>query len=382
MKTSFIETRKRSHFLAIDIGTETIKALIFQKTGVKRSGGYSWRYFDRFGVFDSRDFEKDILKKAILKTIDEACGQVQNKENLPVILGLPANILKSRVVFQSFKRSNPKKILAKQELKEIYQTVFEKTKQKAFQDSYCQSGILFEEMEFLHQDILEIKIDGYEVPDFLGYNGENLDFSILTTFLPRYHFQNFTKIFKDLDLKISRINHLSQNLIKAFKRDGIYLDVGGEITQIFLIKNGKLKMVDEFEIGGMNFSQTLWQTLGLTEERARILKERYSKKLLSEDVRKRMQEILIKIAEEWFRNLKSKLIISKSLLPSAIYIFGGASLLPEIEETLNQGDWGDLLFAGGLKTQFIYPKQLKITNIASAINSPKDINLLLLRYAL
>lgn len=375
MKIGFLGSKKEEeHFLALDIGTEAVKALIFcRQNGKITILGASSQYYDQFGVFNGRDFEKEVFKKAVAKAAEDARGGVRLKILPAVFLGLPADIFKGRVVFQSSKRKNPKEIIDEKEKEEICQGVLKTAEKKISQDFSQISGILPQELEFLSLEILEVKIDGYEVPDLQGYQGENLEFRILATFAPKYYLQNFREILKDLDFGVLEIIHEVQNLIKVFKENNaIFLDIGGEVTQIFLMKDGKLEIIHEFGLGGRVFSQALSRTLGLSEEEARNFKERYVRMQFSEETRKRIKEIFSDAAKEWFGKFKSRLKTHKGLLPSTIFLFGGGSELPEIAEILEEGGW---------EVKFILPKQLNVDDKTHILNNPKYINAFLLCYA-
>lgn len=398
MKTSslWITRKKEQFFLALDIGTETVKALIYKRENEKVIiSGASLGYFDEFSVFDSKDFEVDVIKKAIFKTIEEVQQQankfptflprVRDKRPEFVLIGLPANILKGRVTFQSFTRERPTEIINKKEEEKIFEDVFIKSKKEISQKFAEKSGILPEDLHFSSLKVLEIKIDGYQVSALQGYEGKNLDFRILAVFLPKYYLENFGKIIDNLNLRVLKIVHQAEKLIDIPDNkslDAIFLDIGGEITQIFLIRAGKLELIDEFEIGGKNFSQALSQSLGLNRGSARVLKEEYSREFLSAETKKRIREIFSRSLEDWFLNLKSKLSEKKVLTPPTIFLFGGGSLLPEIQEILEEGDWKDLPLTIRPKVKFIYPKDLKnIEDATKSLNSPQYIPPLLISYA-
>ena len=418
---------KAEIFLGLDIGTEAVKAIIFSFSGKKDKKitilGNSFSYFDSYGIFNSKDFEADVIKKTISKTIEETKSKVNQKPSeakpsesedegkpergklhrLPseakpseaadetksqrppnlTLLGLPADILKGRIVFQSFKRENSQSmIIDKKEKEVIYQKILSKTQNEISQIFAGESGILPKDIHFINLKILEIKIDGYAVPAIQGYDGKNLDFRILAIFLPKYYLESIKKIIQGLIPGGLEILNLAEVLPYFFRNrvaDGIFLDVGGNLTQIFLVNNGKLNKVDEFQIGGETFSQTLSQSLGLEISEARALKENYSKGELSEEgVRKRVREIFSQSLEEWFKNLKLKLK-THSLLPSTFFLFGGGSQLPEIQEILEEGDWEGFSFFTPPKVKFIYPKDFRnIEDITKKLNSPQDVPLLLI----
>jgi hypothetical protein len=72
-----------------------------------------------------------------------------------------------------------------------------------------------------------------------------------------------------------------------------------------------------------------------------------------------------------------------SILPSDIYIFGGGSLVPEIQKMLSQKEnWSPLDFIGAPKVELLYPAMFKDVDIPNEIkNNPQFINLILAYYA-
>ena len=76
-----LKRKKAETTLLIDVGTETVKALLFEERGQEiKILGSSLEYFDRYGIFDSRDFETDVLKKAISRAIKNlGKGEEMNK---------------------------------------------------------------------------------------------------------------------------------------------------------------------------------------------------------------------------------------------------------------------------------------------------------------
>ncbi|RLC35151.1 MAG: hypothetical protein DRZ76_00890 [Candidatus Nealsonbacteria bacterium] len=303
-------------FLVLDIGTEAVKAGFSGKT--------VFRYYDRFGVFDSRDFERDVVGKALFGAIKDL-----KAERKPSLLALPPNVLRARISSYSLEIKNFRGDIEREILKHNQKEV-----SKAF---FRESGILPQELEFLGQLFLEQKIDGYRVPFFKGYEGRKAEAVILSVFSAKEDLNKYRTIFRKLGVKILKIVHPAQSLTAVFdKRDGVFLDVGGELTQIFVVKGGELQEIFDFPMGGRDFSKALSETLGLSEERARILKERYSLGAMEESSRTKMNEIFADVAQEWYDNLRSKLSNFKGLLPQKFFPFGGASQLPEISEVLEE----------------------------------------------
>lgn len=386
---------KDNFFLTLDIGTETVKVLIFSPP-IRNDEkililGTGLQYFERYDVFNGKDFETGVIKRAISKAVEKAHQNLsfslikkelkeraQKQKRWQVLLGLPPNILKGRIVSQSFFREKPREKISLAEAEIIRHHVFEVAKKEISQRFAKEFGILPEDIHWISLKILEIKIDGYLVQLLRGYQGKNLEFKILVTFLPKYYWENIKKIVGSFQLEILRIVHLAESLptlSKDKKKNGIFFDIGGEVSQFFLIKDSSLQQINEFKNGGKAFSQRLADTLGIDEESARILKERYSDKLLSAGAAKRIKEIFLREKEIWYESLNLKIKKIK-FIDSAIFLFGGGSSLPEIQEVLKEK-----LLSGPLKVGLIYPKDLEnIEDTTKSLNNPQSIPSLLICY--
>lgn len=383
--------RKKEIFLVLDIGTETIKSLIFRREKERNIIlGADLKEYYRLGIQDGVDFGKEAIKEAILKVVNEVKEQagVETKDCL-TFWKLPGNILKERIIFNFLKRENPKKIIDQEEESEIYHKILSQAQKKVSQEIFQESGILPKDLHFIDFKLLANKIDGYQINQLTGASGQELTSRTLLTCLPKNYLENIKKIAKGLNLNSLRLISESESLFLAFssqKITAIFLDIGGKFTQIVLMRDGQLQALNSLEMGGEIFSQKLSQTLGITKVRAEDLKIRYIQRTLSEEVRKRIKEILSFSSELWFDNLKLKLkeISQKEekILPSTIFLFGGGSLLPEIEEILNEEKWEDLPFLSQPQIKFILPKDLKnIEDKAKIITIPQYIPSLLICYA-
>ena len=397
IKLPFFQRKKDKCFLSLDIGTEAAKVLFFSLNEEKGKGrvvnilGSSLHYFDSYGAFEGDNFDEKIIQRTLAGAMKEASydfqrvigKKVKDKAELSAVISLPANIIRSRIVIQSQKREKIKDVIDRKEEEFIRQKVLEGARLKVSQAFSQESGILPKDIHFAALKILEAKIDGYEVPVLRGYDGKNLNFRILTIFLPADYLKIIGNIANSLGLKNAKITHSAQSFLHfpylSERSDGIFLDIGGNLTQIFLLSRGKLEQVEEFEMGGKTFSKTLSESLGLNIKSARILKENYSKGVLSEQVRERIREIFSQPSAEWFNNLKLKLLAKKSFLPSTFFLCGGGSLLPDIQEILERGNWQEVPIISPPKVQFIYPKDLaNIVDKTNKLNSPKDIGPILI----
>lgn len=363
MGFSFFYKKKERPFLILDIGTEAVKVLVCRRENSSIVVlGAATQYFERYGVFDGKEFEIEIVKKAIIEAVKE------DWRKLPALVSLPPDLLRARVVRQFLPREKPKKKISQKEQELISQQVFKEAKETISQSFAQKCGILPTEIKWIGLKILTTKIDGYLVSGLQGYEGEDLEFKILTTFLPKYYLRIIEGLFKELRLKVSRIVHLAECVSVVFGEempDAFFLDIGGEITQFFLLREGSLEQFKSIKTGGKLFSQDLSERLGIDEESARILKERYSNKLLSPGSRKKIEQIFLPKKTMWYKELKPPF----SLIS---FLFGGGSQLPEIQGVLQEQ---------GIKTEVLYPKDLKsIKDPAKILKSPQYIPSLIISY--
>ena len=175
-------------FLVLDIGTEAVKALIFKKESFidKKNNfldsqqstknvilGASTQYFEKYGIFNSNDFENDILKNAILRALDEAYQNFiffsekgereKNRQGWikwPVIISLSSNVLLGRIFLASFSRKgNSHSKISKLEEKNIYEQLFREAKKKISLKFSEETGILPEEIQWTALKIIKTKFN-------------------------------------------------------------------------------------------------------------------------------------------------------------------------------------------------------------------------------
>jgi hypothetical protein len=315
--------------MVLDFGTEAVKVL----GGGKRT----LKYFD--------DYHQE---KGLFEIIELILSEVP-KEQKKIIITLPPTILKARIVSILFKRYFSKKIISIKEEKNIEGVILQRARRQIVTSLNRTVGVSSSRLRFVNLKILDggIKIDGYEVPHLHSYRGSILEFQVLAIFLLNPIETDIEKILrkKSVDFRLIHEAECFQELLKDYS-DGVFLDVGGKTTQIFLAKKGKLVAIADFEQGGRIFTQTISEQLGLREKDARIFKERYSNKELTIESSGKIKEMFYFPSKLWFNKLKDKLkeMRSQFLFPSNFFIFGGGSQLPEIKEALKKGNWEDIIF--------------------------------------
>lgn len=379
----------KDNYLVLDIGKEAIKALILRRQEKEfEVGAFALEYFDDHNFLGLQ--KEEITKKTISLILQKPEFK---KTPRSVFLGLPTSVLKSRVASLTIQRKNFRELIREREKELLENEALAEAKEKVSDLIFEESGILQKDVRFLSSQILEIKIDGYSVPSLESFKGKDISFKVLVVFGLKIPLERIEKSIQSFKFKEVIILHSSQGLsgLKiAGLENSIFLEVGGEETQIFLIKNAQLEKIAELPIGGKTFSKDLALTLGQGERGARELKERYSKGELSMEVKNRVGEILASSQENWYKNLKETFlkINPSGLLPFKFYLFGGSSQLPEIQTILEKGEWQGISFTGtvevrifSLKDHYHYFNLQKESLSSIFLNNPQYIPSFLIFHA-
>jgi len=320
MFKSLFNKKKAETKIGLDIGTKAVKGLVFKDNSIT---GHSFCYLDKYSAFDSDFFEADVAKRALNKVMDEMENQTEiNCEECHLLL--PPDILKARTVNLEIERKEKESPIKQDERKKIGDQILKKAKDEVA----SKLGVLSSDVYSKYWEMLETNIDGYKVDKLVGFKGKKIKLKILTIFFLKNYFDRVKEIQDFLEWKIE-FAHPVQGIFSLGQESqiyssGIFLDIGGTATQVFVFKKGELVMADGLNMGGETFTTAILGELGLTEDRARILKERYSRAELSRETEKGIEEIISGIEKEWSNRVVELLNgCDAEILPNNIYLFGG-----------------------------------------------------------
>lgn len=325
-------------FGVLDIGSEAVKLLLIQKKQDKKEIlAKSIQEYERFGVFETRDFETDVMIKAIQQAVEGAQKQANLEiSDLDLIIGLAAHIFKARLISKIIERKQPKIQITTKEKQEIFNNIFKKTKKEVLKQIVQELGIPVQEFDFLCFKPLQIKIDGYQVNDLIGLHGRTIELKLLASFVPKDYLNKIQKIIKQLGFEKIRIFHEAEAIIKTsgLKENILFLDIGADFTQIFLFRADNIDFISEVKLGGEFFSKALCQNFGILYNEAKNWSYKYQKGLFAPETKNRLRQILLKQAQHLYLALDKKL--GDKLFFKEIHCFGGAALYPEIQEILEK----------------------------------------------
>lgn len=383
----FLKKKKKGNdFLALDIGTEFVKALIVnipedkQKPKVLGSGKYPQKLGDMHNgaIMDITSVIEN-SKEAIIQAQEMAGHSDPNR----IILGMAGELVKGDITTIEYTRDNAEKKIDLNELEEIIQKVqreaFQKARQKIAQDT----GFSEIEIKLVNAAIVAVNIDGYKVTNPIGFQGKNVKITIFNAFSPLVHYGSLQTISQELGLDLLSIAvepyAVSRSLVYEDGGDysAIFIDIGGGTTDIAVVENGACMGTKMFTLGGRSFTKRLSQILNVSLREAEEIKLSYSDDELDKDSYKKVREALKIDAQVWVSGVELSLSEFDHLdsLPSKIYICGGGSHLPEIKEVLEDTSWQkNLPFIKPPTVKYLLPEAIiSLQDETNSLVDPSDI---------
>ena len=330
--------------IALDIGTEFIKALIirFNKQDVREIIGFAkvkQNYSNMEGGAIS-DIEEVI--KRCYEAIETAKEMAEIEPN-EIVIGIAGEFVKGVVNKVTKKRTISTKQLKRKEIDNLVHQVQEEALSTAKEKLLADIGLDNIKVELVNSSVVEIKIDGYKVTNPEKFQGKNLEVTVFNTFAPLVHVGALETIATRLGYNLVGIiaepfaiaNSIMSN--EAYEFGAIVVDIGGGTTDIALIRNGGIEGTKMFSLAGRNFTQSLAQNFNISLDQAEEIKLRYSKGDIKEG-RNQIQAVLssdIKLLAEGIELALDKLANSEAL-PQKIYLCGGGSGLLGLQDKIKE----------------------------------------------
>jgi len=374
-----------NYAIALDIGTEVVKALIFRIDSEEGKGivvGVG-RAQQKPGHMTSGAVS-DIA--GVITTCQQAIDRAAQKlDALPeqCIMGIAGELVKGTTVTVRYERLRPQLKIDMPELKNIVQKVQWKAFDRVRQQLSWETGHSEIDIKLINASIVDVRIDGYRVTNPLGFQGKEVSISVFNSYAPLIHLGALQTIANELDLDLLSIAAepyavaRSLGTESAIEFSAIFIDVGGGTTDIAVVRNGGIEGTKMFALGGRAFTKRLSTELGISFEEAEKLKLKYSFGELGAHLMNRVRQILEDDCKVWLSGIELALgeFSSSDLMPNRILLCGGGAHLPEIKKVLSSNKWPeDLPFSNSIKVDFINPSDvINIVDKTSQLNDPQDI---------
>lgn len=382
-----IFTRKtsggRNIYLALDIGTETVKALICLSEGTKGRVIGVGRHKQKLGDMQSgavTDIGGVIrnCQKAI-KDAERMAGVSANQ----MIMGIAGELVKGATTTLSYSRREPSSKIDLAELKNIVHKIQWKAFDKVRSDLAFETGYNEIDVKLVNAAIVGVQIDSYKVSNPIGFQGKDVDISIFNAFAPLVHFGALQTIAAELDKELMAITAEPYAVARCMSNENgsnfssIFIDIGGGTTDLAIVRNGSVEGTRMFTLGGRTFTKRLAQSLNISFQEAEEIKIAYSSDKLEKQSHKIVREAMKSDCEVWLSGVALTLAEFEDIdvLPSKILLCGGGSHLPEIKEVLETREWfRKLPFSQKPHISFLKPKMVSnMVDETKKLKDPRDI---------
>ncbi len=375
----FAESKIENNYaIALDIGTEFVKSLIFKvehgKGIVVGTGRQHQRLSDMQGgaITDIGG----VVENCQL-ALERAAAQAGIMPS-QVIMGIAGELVKGNTTTIKYTRPNPKAKIVLEELKDIVTKVQRRAFERARQILAWETGHAEIDVKLVNAAIVEMKIDGHKVTNPLGFVGREVQVGVFNAFAPIVHLSAIQTVAEELGLDLLSVVADPYALAKSVgpkessEFSAIFVDIGGGTTDVAVVRQGGVEGTKMFAIGGRSFTKRVGAIMGTTFSEAEELKIKYSAKALSEEDQDLIRSGLETDCQVWLSGVELTLeeFSNIDLLPSRILMCGGGSNLPDLAETLENAEWSkNLPFSRKPSVHFI-----KSADVENIVDQTGDLN--------
>lgn len=374
---------KDRYAIALDIGTEFVKALIFRvepRRGIVVGVGRQRQRLQDMHGGGVTDIHGVIANsKLALEEAAEMAGLLPEQ----VIIGIAGELVKGTTTTIRYVRPNPSMSIAFEELRDIINRVQRRAFDRARTVLAWETGQSEIDVRLVNAAVVDVRIDGYKVTNPLGFQGKEVQVGVFNAFAPIVHLGALQTIAGKLDLDLLSITAEPYAVARCTGESesqefsAIFIDVGGGTSDVAVVRAGGVEGTKMFALGGRAFTKRVGTVLGLNFQEAEELKLQYANGELpvqrAEEVRRALEADL----NVWFSGVELTLgeFTNVDLLPSRILLCGGGSALPDIATHLKTAKWSKKLpFARKPSIHFMKPSDVTaIEDKTGLLVNPWDI---------
>ena len=334
--------------LALDIGTEYVKALIARVKG---------DHIEIIGVGRTHQELSDMHSGAIadiagaVRNCEDALAQAEEAAGLQArrcVIGIAGELVKGVTNTIRYRRPEPTRPLDETEMEFIIEKVQDRAAAKAQKQIALETGNDDVEVKLVNSALVSIHIDGYKVSNPIGFQGKDVAVQIYTAFAPMVHIGALERVAQELDLELIAVAAepfaVSRSVLGTDANSNftaILADVGGGTTDIAVVNDGGVEGTKMFGIGGRSFTNTIASEMAIPYDAAEKLKVNIDRDEVKTSVKQDVSAAVDKTLDVWLGGVELALSEFDSVdhLPSRLLLCGGGASLTQLVEALEKRDW-------------------------------------------
>jgi cell division protein FtsA len=368
------------YIVALDIGTEFVKALIARVVGEELEVIGMGRTHQELSDMQAGAIA-DIA--AVVGNCDRALAAAEQQAGVSArtaVIGIAGELVKGTTSVVRFTRKNPSKEISIDEMARIIELVQERAETKARQQLTWELGGKEVEIRLVNSALVRIDIDGYKVTNPVGFQGKDVLVEMYTAFAPMIHIGALERTAAELDLELLAVAAEPFAVARSVVGDdpnasisAILMDVGGGTTDIAVLNEGGVEGTKMFGIGGRAFTHSIERQLGIDFSQSESLKMGLNSAVLTDKKSASARLAIDKTLKVWINGVELALSEFDKLdnLPNRILLCGGGSSLDMLTEKLENDEWYKALpFTKRPHIQHIKPDE--VIGITDATGSITD----------
>jgi len=336
------------YLVALDIGTEYVKALIAQVNDGQLEIIGQGRAHQ--GLADMQAGAISNIA-AVVKNCDEALNSAEQQAGVSVrtvVIGIAGELVKGTTTTVRCTRKNSSKPLDIAEVEQIITLVQERAHKRAKQQLAWELGGKEVDIKLVNSALVGIEIDGYAVTNPVGFQGKDVVVQLYTAFAPLIHIGALERTAQELDLDLLAVAAepfaVSRSVIgdqENATMNAILMDVGGGTTDIAVINEGGVQGTKMFGIGGRAYTRSIERAMDIEFTQAEELKLAIGSSRIPSHNQAVIETALKKTVDVWISGVDLALTEFDSLdhLPHQLLLCGGGSSLDILVERLEESDW-------------------------------------------
>lgn len=372
-------TQDNDYIVALDIGTEFVKALIAKLSDDE---------LEIVGAGRARQDISDMHSGAIadisgvVRNCEAALSEAEEQAGLQakrVVIGIAGELVKGVTNTIRYRRPQPDRPLDVAEMEFIIEKVQERAQVKAQKQIALETGNEDVEVKLVNSALVSIHIDGYKISNPIGFQGKDVAVQIYTAFAPMVHIGALERVADELALELVAVAAepfaVSRSVLgtdASSNFTAILADVGGGTTDIAVVNDGGVEGTKMFGIGGRSFTRTIASEMDLNYSDAEKLKVNIDSEKIKPSVAKEANAAIDKTLEVWLSGVELALSEFDSVdhLPNRILLCGGGASLDRLVDALSTQEWyKDLPFTKKPTVHHISPDEVVgIKDISGKVN--------------
>ncbi len=338
-----------STILALDIGTEFVKAILAKPT---KKGDLEILGTGKAKQLDGNMHAGAVADiPAVVSVCEEALVEVERQAGERAeltVVGIAGELIKGNTTTVRYSRKNPNKPITEAEMNDIIKKVQEKSGEVARKTVALETGNKNVEVRLINSAIVSLTIDGYKISNPIGFKGSDVVIQFYTAFAPLIHVAAIEKVCAELNLDLLTVAVepfavcracLGDDLESSFS--SVVMDIGGGTTDIAVVEDGGVEGTKMFSIGGKSFTHQIAESLGVDTDTAERYKLDFDTGKLDDRVKAKVESALSRNLSVWLTGVEVALEEFDNIgsLPRNVLLCGGGASLSMLQETLAVSDW-------------------------------------------